>query len=76
VVDESEIFSKIGGKSETEGKMHHGLRGDGRLWSQRRIRANTLTDVVSHRARNLKSYVASITQKNVYDYRVTSGTLN
>ena len=27
---ESENFSKIGGKSETGGKMHHGLRGDGR----------------------------------------------
>ena len=27
---EPENFSKIGGKSETEGEMHYGLRGDGR----------------------------------------------
>jgi len=26
----SQNFSKIGGKSETGGEMHHGLRGDGR----------------------------------------------
>src|SRR6218665_1866350 len=29
-----EHFSKIGGKSETGGKMYHGLRGDGRPWPQ------------------------------------------
>jgi len=29
----SKIFSKIGGKSETEGEMHHGLRGmDAPVW--------------------------------------------
>src|SRR6218665_3527328 len=29
---ESENFSKVGGKCETGGEMHHGLRGDGRPW--------------------------------------------